>query len=104
MPRHSVPCGLLARLLAALLAGASLKAAAEALGSPFAPETFYRLRGKLRRRLDAVRACLCRERAAPASRRPDPLDQTIEHLHAIFPAAAAAPAGFQLRFGRAFLG
>jgi len=94
----------LARLLAELLSGASLKAAAEALRTPFALETFYRLRQKLRCRLDAVRTCLCRERAAPASRRSDPLGQTIEHLHAIFPGGGGALAGFQVRFQRAILG
>lgn len=103
MPRHSVPAPLLARLLAGLLTGGALKSAAEALRAPFVLETFYRLRQKLRRRLDAVRTCLCRERKSPLSRQSEPLLQTLEHLHEVFPASGAI-AAFQRHFQRPFLG
>ena len=67
LPRHSVTASILARVLIALLAGAAVKAAAEALRTAFALETFYRLLRRLRRRLDVVRTCLHRELPAPAS-------------------------------------
>lgn len=92
------------RLFAGLLDGLALKSAAEALRAPFAVETFYRLVRRLRRRLDAVRTCLCGEQSAPASGHADPLLHTLEHLCAAFPAAASALAAFQQRFQRAFLG
>jgi len=104
LPRHSVSAPLLARLLAVLLTGAAIESAAEGLRTPFALETFHRIVRRLRRRLDAVRACLCRERAAPASEHADPLLQTIAHLHAVFGDGSGAVAAFQKRFGRAFLG
>lgn len=104
LPRHSVSAALLARLFAGLLAGAALKSAAEALRSSFALETFYRLGRRLRRRLGVVRTCLCREQPAPASAQSDPLLQTLEHLHRVFPAGGGAPAAFQRHFQRAFLG
>ena len=104
LPRHSVTASLLARLFAALVTGAALKSAAETLRTAFALETFYRVTRRLRARLDAVRTCLCREQKAPASGHRDPLLQTIEHLQAVFGAGPIAPAAFQLRFQRAFLG
>lgn len=104
LPRHSVPAPLLAQLLAALLAGAALKAAAETLRTFFSVETFYRLRRKLRRRLDLVRSCLYRELTAPASDQCDPLLQTHEHLRAVFPAQRCPLTAFQLHFQQSLLG
>lgn len=96
---------MLTRLLIALLAGAAIKTAAEASGTPFALETFYRLVKRLRRRLDIVRTCLHREQPAPASAQSDALAQTTEHLLAVFAqAATGAVAAFQLRFQRPLLG
>jgi hypothetical protein len=103
LPRHSVPAALLARLLANLLGGATLKAAAEALQAPWALETFYRLIRRLRRRLDAVRARLWRERSPPACGRSDPLLQTVEHLRGLG-GGAHAVAAYQLRFQQPLLG
>lgn len=103
LPRHSVTAALLARLLVGLLQGAALKSAAEALRAPFALETFYRLMRRLRRRLDVVRTCLCRQQAAPASGHADALLHTLEHLHAVFPAAGAL-ATFPRHFQHPFLG
>lgn len=91
-------------MLAQLQSGAALQSAAETLHAPFAVETFYRLIRRLRRRLDGVRTSLCREQPAPASRQPDPLLQTVEHLRAVFGAAPDVVAGFQLRFQRPLLG
>ncbi len=94
---------MLARLLAGLLMGAALKAAAETLPTPFSLETFYRLRQRLRRRLDLVRVDLCQEKQPPACPHTEPLLQTVAHLQAVFGAGEAVTA-FQLRFQRAFLG
>lgn len=98
LPRHSVTAPLVTRLLISLLAGASLKAAAEALRTPFALETFYRFRRSFRRRLDRIRTCLCREKPAPESHQSDPLLQTAEHFQAVFPAERCPLTAFQLLF------
>jgi len=94
---------LLSRLLAALLIGAALKSAAEALRTPFALETFYRLRQGLRRRLDVIRVDLCREKQPPACTQAEPLLQTVAHLQAVF-GEGDVVAAFQRQFQRAFLG
>jgi hypothetical protein len=107
LPRHGVTAALLARLLASLLADAAVKSAAEALRTPFALETFHRLLRRLRRRLDVVRACLCRRQPPPPSAQTDPLRHSAEHLRAVFPAGSGAADGvaaFQLHFQRPFLG
>ncbi len=104
LPRHTFTASLLWQLLVRLLAGASLKAAAEKLRLPFALESVYRLRRQLRQRLDLIRARLCREQAPPASAQSDPLLQTVEHLQAVFPRNECAPVAFQLRFQHPFLG
>ena len=104
LPRHSIRAPLLARLLSGLVAGAALNAAVESLHTLFAVETFYRLRQRLRRQLDRVRACLHREQGAPDSVQSDPLLQTMEHLQRRFPEAADAVAAFQLHFQRPLLG
>jgi hypothetical protein len=104
LPRHSVTASLLARLCVAVLTGAALKSAAEALRTPFALETFYRLIRRLRRRLDAVRAGLCRQQPPPPSSHTDPLLHTVEHLQALFGGATNVVAGFQLGFQRPLLG
>ena len=104
LPRHSVTSSLLARLLVSLLAGVALNAAVEALHTLFAVETFYRLRQRLRRRLDRVRVFLHREQSAPIGTHGDPLLQTAEHLQRLFHPEQDAVAAFQLRFQRAMLG
>jgi hypothetical protein len=105
LPRHSVTSSILARLLIALLAGAAIKAAAEAQRAPFALETFYRLVRRLRGRLDVVRTCLHRTQPAPDSRQADTLAQTTEHLLAVFPVAVGGVvAAFQLCFQCPLLG
>lgn len=60
LPRHT-----LAAWLVKLLAGVSLKAAVETVRLPFALETIYRLRRKLKQGLNSVRARLCRRQAPP---------------------------------------
>jgi hypothetical protein len=87
-----------------LLTGTALKFAAEALRTPFALETFYRLMRRLRRRLDAVRADLCRQQPPPPSSHTDPLLHTVEHLQTLFGGATNVVAGFQLCFQRPLLG
>jgi len=86
------------------LAGAALKSAAEALRAPFALETFYRLRQRLRRRLDAVRVCLCREQPPPDGIHTDPLLQTAAHLTSVFGGEFDVVAAFQRHFQRPVLG
>jgi hypothetical protein len=87
-----------------LLSGGSVKAAAEHLNLPFALETFYQLRRKLRRHLDSLRTCLCRQQQPPVSPQADPLLQTIAHLKVVFPDSQCPPADFQLHFQSPFLG
>jgi hypothetical protein len=104
LPRHTFTASLLWQLLVRLLAGGSLQAAAEKLRLPFALETVYRLRRKLRQKLDLIRARLCRQQAPPASAQTDALLQTVEHLQAVFPGSECAPAAFQLHFQHPFCG
>jgi hypothetical protein len=104
LPRHTLTASLLWIWLAELLAGLSPKAAFEKLRLPFALETFYRLRRKLRERLDSFRSWLCRIQQPPGGAHADSLLQTIDHLRRVFPCGLCAPADFQLHFQRPFLG
>jgi hypothetical protein len=103
LPRHTLTASLVWRWLVEVLAGLSLKAAAEKLRLPFALETVYRLRRGLQRCLDLVRTRLCREQSPPASGQVDPLLQTVEHLRRVFSDSECPPAAFQLHFQRPFL-
>lgn len=104
LPRHTVTASLVWSWLVQVLAGWSLKAAAEKLRLPFALETVYRLRRRLRRSLDRLRSRLCREQAPPTSTHTDPLLQTAQHLQAVFAERPCPPADFQLHFQQPFLG
>lgn len=104
LPRHCLTATWVWQWLLKLLAGASLKAAVEALRPPFALETFYRLRRQLRQRQDALRAALCRKLDPPASAQSDPLLQTAEHLQTVFARSECPLAGFQAQFQLPFLG
>jgi hypothetical protein len=104
LPRHTVNAPHLWSLLVRLLANESLKACAEALRLPFALETLYHLRQRLRRRLDAIRSCLCRQQPAPASTQTDPLNQTVEHARLVFSSSSCPATEFQKHFACAFLG
>lgn len=90
--------------LVELLAGLSLKAAAEKRRLPFALESVYRLGRRLRARLDDWRARLSREAPPPASSQTDPLLHSVEHLRAVFMEEGCPPAAFQLHFQHPFLG
>jgi hypothetical protein len=104
LPRHTLTASLVWRWLSELLAGLSLKAAAEKLHLPFALESMYRLGRRLRRRLDDWRARLCRAQPPPASTQTAPLLHSVEHLRAVFTAEGCPSAAFQLRFQHPFLG
>jgi len=104
LPRHTFTASWLWQWLVKLLAGLSLKAAAQTLRLPFALETIYRLRRKLQRGLDSVRTRLCRKQAPPQSTQTEPLLQTVEHLQLAFPRSACPPSDFQLHFQHPFLG
>jgi hypothetical protein len=104
LPRHTFRAGGLWSWLIQLLAGLSLKAAAEKLSLPFALETFYQLRRKLRRGLDWLRTCLCRQQKPPPSTHSDPVLQTVVHLKRVFSNRLCPPAEFQLHFQRPFFG
>jgi hypothetical protein len=104
LPRHTLTAPLVWQWLVKLLAGLSIKAAVEKLRLPFALETFYRLRRKLRQRLDSLRMRLYREQTPPGSACTDPLLQTVEHLQVAFPRSECAPVDFQLHFQHPFLG
>ena len=89
----------------AVLAGLSLKAAAEKVRLPFALETIYQLRRRLRQgRWTKCERGLCREQSPPVNTHTDPLMQTVEHLQAVFPDSACPLVAFQLHFQRPFLG
>jgi len=104
LPRHTLTAPLVWQWLIKVLAGLSLKAAAEALRLPFALETVYRLQQRLRGHLHTLRSRLGREQKPPASPHADPLLQTVEHLQAVFAQSACPPAEFQRHFQRPFLG
>ena len=103
LPRHTLTASLVWQWLLKLLTGLSLKAAAEKLRLPFALETVYRLRRRLRHGLDSLRTRLCREQTPPVSAHTDPLWQTMEHLQVVFPRSGCPTADFQLRFQLPFL-
>jgi hypothetical protein len=104
LPRHTLTASRVWSWLVEVLAGRSLKAAAEKLRLPFALETLYRLRRGLQQGLDRVRTRLCREQSPPASGQTDPWLQTVEHLRAVFPDSACPLAAFQFHFQHPFLG
>ena len=104
LPRHTFTASWLWKWLIQWLADASLKAAVEKLRLPFALESVYRLRRKLRQQLDRLRSLLCREQTPPHSAQSDPLLQTAEHLRAVFARSECPAAAFQLHFQRPLLG
>jgi hypothetical protein len=104
LPRHTLTASLVWQWLVKVLAGFSIKAAAEKLRLPFALETAYRLGRKLRRHLDALRTQLAGQCPPPAGAHADPLFQTMAHLKIVFPQSQCPPAEFQLHFQRPFLG
>lgn len=104
LPRHTFTAGLLWRLLLKLLAGATIKAAAESLRLPFSLEAIYGIVRRCRRRLDVVRSRLSREQPAPVSGQTDPFLQTLEHLQRTFAREACALAAYQAGFQGAWLG
>ena len=104
LPRHTLTASWVWRWLIKVLAGLSLKAAAETLRLPFALETVYKLRRRLRHGLDSLRTRLCCRQTPPASAHPDPLLQTVEHLQGVFSSSQCPLADFQLHFQQPFLG
>jgi hypothetical protein len=104
LPHHTLTASLVWRWLVEVLAGFSLKAAAEKLRLPFALETVYRLRRRLLRNLDALRTRLAGRCAPPSGDHADPLFQTLSHLKITFPGSPCPPVEFQLHFQRPFLG
>lgn len=93
-----MPGALFSALLLAVLAGASLHAAALAMLAPFSTPSAYRLVGSLRRQTDRVRVLLLGAAPPPPCAHRDPLRQTLAHLRAVFAGAADLVAAFQLRF------
>ena len=104
LPRHTFTASHVWSWLVELLAGRSVKAAAEKLRLPFVLESVYRLGRKLRQQLTRWRTRLCREQPPPVSRRTDPLQQTVEHFQSVFAGEVCPPAAFQLRFQQSFVG
>lgn len=104
LPRHSVTATWLWKLLLKWLAGVSLSAAVQSLTLPFALETLYDLRRRLRLRLDVLRPLLCRQQKPPLSSDADPLLHTVRHLEALFPKAACPLQEFQLLLSCPLLG
>jgi hypothetical protein len=103
LPRHSCTAVLLRQLLIKLLAGSSVKSAAESLGLPLALESIYHLLARLRRRLDALRCSLCGRQGPPPSSQKDPLLQTVEHLQSVFIHALCPVSEFQVVFQQPLL-
>ncbi len=108
LPRHTFNATLLWALVLKLLAGATIKSAAEILALPFSLEAVYAIVRRCRQRQEVVRSLLTREAAAPLCQQSVPLFQTLGHLQQIFAATAAATTGvlaaYQRHFQRAFLG
>ncbi|MDP2138633.1 MAG: hypothetical protein Q8J74_12365 [Candidatus Didemnitutus sp.] len=104
LPRHTFTAGLLWTLLRKLLAGATIKAAAEILHLPFSLEAVYGIVRRCRHRQGAVRSCLSREHPAPGSGQIDPFFQTLEHLRKAFAQDSCALAAYQRHFQSAWLG
>jgi len=104
LPRHTLTASMVWRWLVEVLAGLSIKAAAEKLRLPFALETIYRLRRRMLRGLDPVEKKLPGEKPQRISKNPQILLQTLEHLKAVFPDSSCPPADFQLHFQHPFLG
>ncbi len=104
LPRHSVRASVFWKLLCQLLAGTSVKAAAESLGSVFALETYCGLVRRLRRRLDVLRPLLCQQSKPPQSTDADPLLLTLRHFQSRFVAPVCPLAEFQMVFGRPLMG
>ena len=106
LPRHSVTAAWFWKLLDQLLTGASLKAAVHSLALPFALETLYRLRQRLRLRLDVLRPLLCQRQKPPTATgaEADPLLHTLRHVQALFSEAACPLQEFQLLFARPLMG
>jgi len=104
LPRYTFSASRVWPWLVELLAGLSVKATAEKQRLPFALESVYRLRRKLRARLDALRSRLGREQPPPASQQVDPLLHAVEHLRSVFADEVCPPAAFQLRFQQSFVG
>lgn len=104
LPRHTFTAGLLWMLLRKLLAGATIKAAAETLRLPFSLEAVYGIVRRCRRRQGVVRSFLWREQPAPGSGQTDPFLQTLEHLQLTFAWHGCALAAYQAHFQGAWLG
>ena len=104
LPRFTVGASLLWRLLGLLLDGGSVLSAIDSLSSPFAPQTFYHLLGRLRLRLDFSRMHLCQAAPVPQSSQSDPLLQTVEHFKSAFAHADCPLSEFQTRFQKALFG
>lgn len=104
LPRHSVRATLFWKLLCHLLAGASIKEAAESLRVPFALETAYGVVRRLGQRLDVLRACLCQKQSPPPSQDSAPLLLTVRHFQAVFAGAACPLSEFQLAFATPLMG
>jgi hypothetical protein len=102
LPRHTVRATLFWQLLCRLLAGASIKAAAQSLRLPFALETLYALVRRLRLRLSFVRPWLAQRQPAPPSQDSDPLLQTVRHFQTLFHSSALLE--FQLLLRRPLMG
>ena len=102
LPRHTVAAPALWTFILALLAGHSLKAAAQHL--PFAVDTFYGLRRKMRLKLDILSTRLLGSLSPPCNKRSDPLLATFEFLLSAFAGCACPLAAFQLHFQVSFLG
>jgi hypothetical protein len=104
LPRHSVTATWLWKLLGQLLAGISLTGAAQSLAAPFALETLYQVRRRLRLRLDVLRPLLCQRQKPPAGSDADPLLHTVRHLEALFREAVCPLQEFQLLLSCPLLG
>jgi hypothetical protein len=104
LPRHTFNATLLWALLRKLLAGATIKSAAEFLRLPFSLEAVYGVVRRCRHRQGEWRSLIGREHAAPTSPQSDPLRQTLEHLQQIFAPHVCALAAYQWHFQRPLFG
>jgi hypothetical protein len=104
LPRHTLTASLVWRWLVEVLAGLSLKAAAEKLRLPFALETVYRLRRGLRRKLDGLRTRLAGRCGPPTVAHADPLCQTLNPSPNGFSPEPVSPGGVSTPFSESVFG
>lgn len=104
LPRHTLTARLVWQAVREWLNGHSIREAWLTTGTPLALETFYHFLQRFRGHVTTLRTALSTAVHPPGSKRSDPLLQTFEHLHVVFPAASCPLEAFQQRFQKPLTG